>query len=139
MSPRRRTPRGSVAAVALAAAAALALTACGGGQDGKGDKAGKESAAGGGSEKKAAAQGGKDFSEAAKKTAAFGTTAAAGQFPRTVTHAMGSTELKAAPQRVVVLDVGELDNVVSLGIQPVGYAPTEGDEGIPGYLKKDAA
>ncbi|WP_371615651.1 ABC transporter substrate-binding protein [Streptomyces sp. NBC_00454] len=136
MSLRRRTPLGSsLAAVALAAAAALALTACGGGQGGK---AGKEAAAGGGSEKKAAAQGGKDFSDAAKRTAAFGTTAAAGQFPRTVTHAMGSTELKAAPKRVVVLDVGELDNVVSLGMQPVGYAPTEGDEGIPGYLKKDA-
>ncbi|MGW6709988.1 ABC transporter substrate-binding protein [Streptomyces sp. NPDC054956] len=129
MSLRRRP----VAAVALAAAAALALTACGG----QGEKAAKDAPAGG-TEKKAAAQGGKDFSDAAKKTAAFGTTAAAGQFPRTVTHAMGSTELKAAPKRVVVLDVGELDNVVSLGMQPVGYAPTEGDEGIPGYLEKDA-
>ncbi|MFF1414090.1 ABC transporter substrate-binding protein [Streptomyces sp. NPDC058289] len=137
MSLRRRTPRGgSVAAVALAAAAALVLTACGG-QDDEAAKPGKEAPAGG-TEKKAAAQGGKDFSDAAKKTTAFGTTAAAGQFPRTVTHAMGSTELKAAPERVVVLDVGELDNVVSLGMQPVGYAPTEGDEGIPGYLKKDA-
>ncbi|MCX5125495.1 ABC transporter substrate-binding protein [Streptomyces sp. NBC_00347] len=137
MSLRRRTPRGgSVAAVALAAAAALVLTACGG-QDDKAAKPGKEAPAGG-TEKKAAAQGGKDFSDAAKKTAAFGTTAAAGQFPRTVTHAMGSTEIGAAPKRVVVLDVGELDNVVSLGMQPVGYAPTEGDEGIPGYLKKDA-
>ncbi|MFD4246600.1 ABC transporter substrate-binding protein [Streptomyces sp. NPDC058525] len=130
MSFRRR----GTAAVALAAAAALALTACGG-QDAKGAK---DPAPAGGGDKKAVAQGGKEFGEAAKRTAAFGTTAAAGQFPRTVTHAMGSTELKAAPKRVVVLDVGELDNVVSLGMQPVGYAPSEGDEGIPEYLKKDA-
>lgn len=133
MSFRRR----AAAAVALAAAAALTLTACGGGGDGK---AAKDTKAGGGAagDKKAVAQGGKEFADAAAKTAAFGTTAAAGQFPRTVTHAMGSTELKAAPKRVVVLDVGELDNVVSLGMQPVGYAPSEGDEGIPEYLKKDA-
>ncbi|MET3988029.1 iron-siderophore ABC transporter substrate-binding protein [Streptomyces sp. PvR034] len=130
MSFRRR----GAAAVALATAATLLLAACGG-QDAT---SGKDAPAAGGGDKKAVAQGGKDFSDAAKKTAAFGTTAAAGQFPRTINHAMGATELKAAPQRVVVLDVGELDNVVSLGLQPVGYAPTEGDEGIPGYLKKDA-
>lgn len=129
MSFRRR----GTAAVALAAAAALALTACGG-QD---DKAAKDAAPAGGGDKKAVAQGGKEFGDAVQKTAAFGTTAAAGQFPRTVTHAMGSTELKAAPKRVVVLDVGELDNVVSLGMQPVGYAPSEGDASIPDYLKKD--
>ncbi|MEU7605690.1 iron-siderophore ABC transporter substrate-binding protein [Streptomyces sp. NPDC041003] len=120
------------AAVALAAAAALALTACGG-QDGK--EAKDNGSAGGG---KVVAQGGKEFGEAAAKTAAFGTTAAPGQFPRTVTHAMGTTELKAAPQRVVVLDVGELDNVVSLGLKPVGYAPSEGDAGIPDYLENEA-
>ncbi|MEU9378644.1 iron-siderophore ABC transporter substrate-binding protein [Streptomyces sp. NPDC048255] len=129
MSFRRR----GTAAVALAAAAALALTACGG----KDGEAAKDDKAGGGG-KQAVAQGGKEFGDAAAKTAAFGTTAPAGQFPRTLTHAMGSTELKAAPKRVVVLDVGELDNVVSLGVRPVGYAPSEGDESIPDYLKKDA-
>lgn len=87
---------------------------------------------------KAVAQGGKGFGDAAEKTAAMGTDAKPGQFPRTVTHALGTSEVKAAPKRVVVLDVGELDNVVSLGVKPVGYAPTEGDEGIPGYLKKEA-
>lgn len=44
---------------------------------------------------------------------------------------------KEAPKRVVVLDVGELDNVVSLGIKPVGWAPSEGSQDIPEYLKKD--
>jgi iron complex transport system substrate-binding protein len=129
MSLRRR---GTAAAVALAAA--LSLTACGS-QDG-GDKGSAGKADDGG--KKAVAQGGKGFGDAAAKTAAMGTDAKPGQFPRTVTHALGKTELKTAPKRVVVLDVGELDNVASLGVKPVGYAPTEGDEGIPGYLKKEA-
>jgi iron complex transport system substrate-binding protein len=129
MSLRRR---GTAAAVALAAA--LSLTACGS-QDG-GDKGSAGKADDGG--KKAVAQGGKGFGDAAAKTAAMGTDAKPGQFPRTVTHALGKTELKTAPKRVVVLDVGELDNVASLGVKPVGYAPTEGDEGVPGYLKKEA-
>ncbi|MER7619865.1 iron-siderophore ABC transporter substrate-binding protein [Streptomyces sp. NPDC126503] len=129
MSFRRR---GTAAAVALAAA--LSLAACGGGDTASSDPAKKEDTA----KKKDVAAGGKDFGDAAAKTAAMGTDAKPGQFPRTLTHAMGTTELKAAPKRVVVLDVGELDNVVSLGFQPVGYAPSEGDDGIPGYLKKDA-
>ncbi|GHG16072.1 ABC transporter substrate-binding protein [Streptomyces filamentosus] len=127
MSLRRR---GTAAAVALAAA--LSLAACGGGESN--DASAKEDAA----KKKDVATGGKDFGDAAAKTAALGTDAEAGQFPRTLTHAMGKSEIKAAPKRVVVLDVGELDNVVSLGVQPVGYAPSEGDDGIPGYLAEDA-
>ncbi|MER8066765.1 iron-siderophore ABC transporter substrate-binding protein [Streptomyces sp. NPDC094034] len=129
MSIRRR---GTAAAVALAAA--LSLAACG-----SGDPSDTGSAASDGGDKKAAvATGGKDFADAAKKTAAYGTDAEPGQFPRTITHAMGTTELKKRPERVVVLDVGEFDNVVSLGMKPVGYAPTEGDEGIPSYLRKGA-
>ncbi|MER5685743.1 iron-siderophore ABC transporter substrate-binding protein [Streptomyces sp. NPDC002205] len=129
MSIRRR----STAAVGLAVAAALSLSACGSGASDDSAKSGA------GSDKKAAvATGGKDFADAAKKTAAYGTDAKAGQFPRTLTHAMGTTELKSAPKRVVVLDVGEFDNVVSLGVKPVGYAPSEGDAAIPSYLKKDA-
>ncbi|WP_330480398.1 ABC transporter substrate-binding protein [Streptomyces sp. NBC_00724] len=129
MSIRRR----STAAVGLAVAAALSLSACGSGASDDSAKSGA------GSDKKAAvATGGKDFADAARKTAAYGTDAKAGQFPRTLTHAMGKTELKSAPKRVVVLDVGEFDNVVSLGAKPVGYAPSEGDAAIPSYLKKDA-
>ncbi|MFD5057119.1 MULTISPECIES: ABC transporter substrate-binding protein [unclassified Streptomyces] len=129
MSIRRR----STAAVGLAVAAALSLSACGSGASDDSAKSGA-----GGDKKAAVATGGKDFADAAKKTAAYGTDAKAGQFPRTLTHAMGTTELKSAPKRVVVLDVGEFDNVVSLGVKPVGYAPSEGDAAIPSYLKKDA-
>ncbi|MBC2873981.1 MULTISPECIES: ABC transporter substrate-binding protein [Streptomyces] len=122
--------RRGTAAAALALAAALSLTACGS----DGDDKGKDGGAG----SKDVAQGGKDFGKAADLTRNMGTDAAAGQFPRTVTHALGKTEIKAKPKRVVVLDVGELDNVVSLGIKPVGYAPAEGGDGIPSYLRKDA-
>ncbi|MER5680554.1 iron-siderophore ABC transporter substrate-binding protein [Streptomyces sp. NPDC002238] len=130
MSFRRR----GTAAIGLAVAAALSLSACGG-DDTSGGSAGSDT---GGDKKAAVATGGKDFADAAKKTAEYGTDAEAGEFPRTVTHAMGSTSIEAAPKRVVVLDVGEFDNVVSLGVKPVGYAPSEGDEAIPSYLAKDA-
>lgn len=130
MSHRRR----GTAAVALAVAAALSLAACGADSSGSGS-----SAQGPGTkDSKSVAKGGKDFGDAAAKTAALGTDAEPGQWPRTVKHAMGSTEIKARPERVVVLDVGELDNVVSLGVKPVGLAPTEGSPELPSYLKKDA-
>ncbi|MFI9200625.1 ABC transporter substrate-binding protein [Streptomyces sp. NPDC053048] len=119
-------------AAALSIAAALSLAACGSSDKGD-DKAGKDGGAG----SKSVAQGGKDFGKAAEDTAKLGTDAKPGQFPRTVTHALGKTEIKEMPKRVVVLDVGELDNVVSLGIKPVGWAPSEGSQEIPEYLKKD--
>ncbi|GLY80414.1 ABC transporter substrate-binding protein [Actinoallomurus iriomotensis] len=129
MSLRRR----GTAAVALAVAAVLSLGACGSGSAGNGEEgsAGKK-------DKQSVAKGGKDFADAARKTAAMGTDAKPGQWPRTITHAMGRTVIKAQPKRVVVLDVGELDNVVSLGIKPVGLAPTEGSPQLPSYLKNDA-
>ncbi len=61
---------------------------------------------------------------------------------RTVETAMGPVEVPEDPQRVVVLDTGELDTAVTLGITPVGavqtdtgtmfldYLPQEGLEGI---------
>ena len=60
-------------------------------------------------------------------------------FPRTVTHAMGTTEIRAEPLRVVVLDTGELDSAVTLGITPVGAVTTDVDEGFLSYLQADAA
>lgn len=63
----------------------------------------------------------------------FGTDAVAGVFPRTIRHAMGETTIKSAPTRVVVLDTGELDAMVELGIKPVG-AVDYGAPGLPAYL-----
>jgi iron complex transport system substrate-binding protein len=126
MSLRRR----GTAALVLVAFGALSLAACGASET--------DTAGGDGAGSKAVAQGGKDFGKAAEQTAKMGTDAAPGQFPRTVRHAMGTTKLPSAPKRVIVLDVGELDNVVSLGIKPVGFAPTEGDTALPDYLAKGA-
>ncbi|MFE9247748.1 ABC transporter substrate-binding protein [Streptomyces sp. NPDC007088] len=137
MSLRRR----GTAAVSLAVAAALSLAACSS-DDGDGGSASSSAGSGGGAKadgsgSKSVATGGDEFASAAAKTAKMGTTAKSGEFPRTVEHAMGETTLKSAPKRVVVLDVGEFDNVVSLGVKPVGYAQTDG-AAIPSYLKKDA-
>ncbi|MET8567530.1 iron-siderophore ABC transporter substrate-binding protein [Streptomyces sp. NPDC004783] len=135
MSHRSR----GTATVALAVAAALSLAACGTGSSESGQERGASAETGAGAkDSKSVAKGGKDFADAAEKTAALGTDAKPGQWPRTIKHAMGSTEIKAQPKRVVVLDVGELDNVVSLGVKPVGLAPTEGSPELPSYLKKDA-
>lgn len=59
-------------------------------------------------------------------------------FPRTVEHAMGSTEIPARPERVVVLDTGELDSVLSLGVTPVGAVTTAVSDGFLSYLAEDA-
>jgi iron complex transport system substrate-binding protein len=132
MSFRRRG-----AFAALIVAAALPLAACSS-SSGGGSEVSGATAAPGNKKQKAAAQGGQDFADAAKKTAAMGTDAKPGEWPRTITHSMGSTKIDAQPKRVVVLDVGELDNVVSLGIKPVGLALTEGSPELPSYLKKNA-
>ncbi|MGP3775875.1 ABC transporter substrate-binding protein [Streptomyces sp. SDT5-1] len=129
--------RRGAAAASIVLAGLLSLTACGGSGDGAAG-GGESAAAGSGKDSKSVAQGGEDFGDAAKKTAAMGTDAKPGEWPRTVKHAMGSTEIKQRPKRVVVLDVGELDNVVSLGVKPVGLAPSEGSPELPSYLKKDA-
>ncbi|MGW2840292.1 iron-siderophore ABC transporter substrate-binding protein [Streptomyces sp. NPDC001493] len=135
MSLRRR----GTAAVVVALTAALSLTACGGSNDKEKDSAtSSANAKAGAKDSKSVAQGGEDFGDAATETAAMGTTAKPGEWPRTITHSMGSTVVKAQPRRVVVLDVGELDNVVSLGVEPVGLALTEGSPELPSYLKADA-
>ncbi|MBC2874192.1 MULTISPECIES: ABC transporter substrate-binding protein [Streptomyces] len=68
------------------------------------------------------------------------TAASAGAFPRTVEHAMGKTELKKAPRRVVALDMTFVDATLALGGDVVGYTTFSApDEKLPGYFGKDAA
>ncbi|MFJ2862270.1 ABC transporter substrate-binding protein [Kitasatospora sp. NPDC087314] len=73
----------------------------------------------------------------ATRSGASASTDASAVFPRSVTHAAGTAQIKAQPKRVVVLDSGELDDVTLLGITPVGavspHMKTEG--GFPNYLK----
>lgn len=54
--------------------------------------------------------------------------------PRTVAHAMGSTEISGTPERVVVLDTGELDSVLALGVTPVGAVTATQGAPLQGYL-----
>ncbi|HAT1131221.1 ABC transporter substrate-binding protein [Corynebacterium striatum] len=85
------------------------------------------------------ATGGEGFAGAREKTRSFGSDAAPGQFPRTVTHARGTTELKKKPQRVVVLESGELDSVLALGMKPVGMTTSKGQNPIPEYMADQAS
>jgi iron complex transport system substrate-binding protein len=84
------------------------------------------------------ATGGRLFSTADEATAKLGSDAQPGVFPRTVKHALGETKLEKKPERVVVLDSGELDDVLALGITPVGMATNSGQSGVPSYLNDKA-
>src|SRR5919112_1662779 len=83
------------------------------------------------------ATGGRLFSTADEVTAKLGADAAPGVFPRTITHARGTTRLERKPERVIVLDTGELDAVLALGIVPVGSATPNGI--VPSYLQPQLA
>jgi iron complex transport system substrate-binding protein len=47
---------------------------------------------------------------------------------RIIKHVMGETKVPLNPKRVVVLDSGELDTAITLGIQPVGAASAGSDK-----------
>ncbi len=53
---------------------------------------------------------------------------------RAVKHAMGTTKVPAHPERVVVLDTGELDAAVTLGVTPVGIPKLATGNGKLDYL-----
>lgn len=74
------------------------------------------------------------YANAVEPYAKFGTDAKAGEFPRTVRHAMGETKIDTAPKRVVTLDTGELDAMAELGIKPVGVVDY-GADGLPQYFE----
>lgn len=63
---------------------------------------------------------------------------AAADDTRTVEHFRGSTEVPADPKRVVVLDLGELDSAIALGITPVGAVKAPVEEGLLSYLEDEA-
>lgn len=60
---------------------------------------------------------------------------AAEGFPLTVEHAMGSTEIPAAPERVLPLDFTYVDAALALGGNVVGYTQAaENQDALPEYL-----
>ncbi|MEI7056601.1 iron-siderophore ABC transporter substrate-binding protein [Nocardioides sp. CCNWLW239] len=112
---------------AVAAAGALLLTSCGSTEsDGKNQSG--------------VATGQEGFASVEELAAELGTDAAPGEFPRTIRNivaneTVGETEIPERPERVIVLDTGELDNVISLGVEPVGIAHPAEAEVAPSYLK----
>ncbi|HET6381106.1 MAG TPA: iron-siderophore ABC transporter substrate-binding protein [candidate division Zixibacteria bacterium] len=72
---------------------------------------------------------------AASPTAEATTNQAA--FPRTIEHAAGRTTIPERPERVVVLDTGELDSMIALGIVPVGAVRAPVEDGLLDYLQDD--
>lgn len=57
---------------------------------------------------------------------------------RTVQHFRGTTEVPADPKRVVVLDLGELDSAIALGVTPVGAVKAPVEKGLLSYLQEEA-
>ncbi|MGW1681140.1 ABC transporter substrate-binding protein [Saccharopolyspora sp. NPDC002376] len=57
---------------------------------------------------------------------------------RVVTHAMGQTTIVGTPQRVVVLDTGELDATLALGVKPVGTVLPDANKSLQPYLADKA-
>lgn len=53
---------------------------------------------------------------------------------REVEHAMGVAEVPVDPQRVVVLDTGELDDTLALGVKPVGAVRIDVSTDFLSYL-----
>ncbi|MBU7600704.1 iron-siderophore ABC transporter substrate-binding protein [Streptomyces sp. P38-E01] len=77
----------------------------------------------------------KDTDEA--KSGSSGSSGSA--FPRTVEHAMGETEVKKVPERVVALDMTFVDATLALKTDVVGYTTFAApDEPLPDYFGDDA-
>jgi iron complex transport system substrate-binding protein len=72
-----------------------------------------------------------------------GTEPEAGAAPaegtRTVEHAMGEASIPGTPERVVVLDTGELDATLALGVTPVGAVRTAVSDELPGFVSAAGA
>lgn len=115
-------------AVGTAVALVVALAGCGSATP----EAAADKAVGAGNAD--VAKGGSQFGAADAETAKLGSDAADGVFPRTVKHANGTTEITVKPKRVVVLDTGEMDGVLTLGVTPVGIPSMEGANSVPSYL-----
>ena len=67
-------------------------------------------------------------STASNSEASGAEDAAASAFPVTVTHKFGDSTVPAEPQRVVTIGVTEQDNVLALGVTPVGVTDWYGDQ-----------
>lgn len=65
----------------------------------------------------------------------MGTKAAEGEFPRSVNHFKGTTEIDAAPKRIAVLSTGQLDDLLTLGLVPAATTRADNAGLVPDYLR----
>ncbi|MFB5674037.1 ABC transporter substrate-binding protein [Paenibacillus terreus] len=80
--------------------------------------------------------------EATGTTSETGQTAAAGQPAdqgdvRVIEHAMGKTEIKGTPQRIVTLYQGATDAAIALGVKPVGAVESWLEQPFYTYIRDD--
>jgi iron complex transport system substrate-binding protein len=132
LNERSRMTRTRSWPVAVVLSVMLALSGCGSGEKAQGTNESN------------VATGQEEFADVEALAARLGTDAEPGQFPRTVRNVVangtvGETVIPAKPQRVIVLDTGELDNMVSLGISPIGIAHPAGSPMAPDYLETTGA
>ncbi|WP_406355007.1 ABC transporter substrate-binding protein [Streptomyces sp. NBC_00658] len=57
-----------------------------------------------------------------------------GEFPRTVGHFQGKTEIKTEPKKIAVLSTGQLDDLLSLGVVPTVTTRADNAGLVPDYL-----
>ena len=125
--------RMSFAAVSAVLAVGLVLSGCS-----SSDEKPKGGGGAGGNDS-GIATGQEGFANVRKLTAGLGSDAEPGAFPRTVKNitaneTVGETEIPAKPKRIIALDTGELDNLLSLDIQPIAYAHADSMSSLPDYL-----
>ncbi|MBD0383541.1 iron-siderophore ABC transporter substrate-binding protein [Paenibacillus sp. WST5] len=80
---------------------------------------------------------GKNVQQGAESKPANATATQTASVPKEISlkHAMGEAKLTGIPQRVVVLDNGALDNLLALGVKPIGAPTVQLDQPYPKYLK----
>ena len=72
---------------------------------------------------------------AAAPSAPSATSTVEAQFPKTIQHVFGNTEIKTAPKRIVTLDPSYTDAALALGADVAGYVIyRKGDTEFPSYL-----
>ncbi|MFE6164111.1 ABC transporter substrate-binding protein [Streptomyces sp. NPDC056486] len=68
-------------------------------------------------------------------TDGMGSKAADGDFPRTVGHYEGKTEISGQPKRIATLSTGQLDDLLTLGLVPTATTRADNAGLVPDYLR----
>jgi iron complex transport system substrate-binding protein len=117
----RALPR-TRAALAIAATAALALTACSGGDDEESDSSSED---GGTTEDSGDETDSETTSdEAASDDSSSDDSADAGEWPRTITHDAGETEIPAQPERIVSTSITLTGTLLAIDAPVIASAAT---------------